>query len=426
MEALTGFLPKWLVEWLRIYFVPFLQLQVRAMLRALLVGILDTMLFLSLPITIGVGSQRIWNTRYHLTPSQQRQVEDWAGISRIVAYMEDVPPVVPLVLWYKESGLKAENPANCEGIMGLYTAIQTGELPCFPAGPIGPWEIAYQLQLGAHTFKEYCPDVHYTTTDPAILKRCYLYYNAGPASRKAPDDSAYVMNGYDAQHQNMIHTDIHGQQYRLTSMGAWLVHQVIQAQLAQRQEPLAPSIVLAPSLLGQELMDKVWIQREEIAPETLSTSEIVSVTTCTRREPSACFVLPHEDQDEALRPSLSPLLLSPTKFGNPTCDLMPGIELVPPEASIVLAPVNGYLSRFSDSHGHLAVKIENEVWIVWITGLRSYVVPAGDVTVGTAIGAASGAGSRTPGIHYAIYDKISAGFVDPLSFIPMDVCPPDG
>ena len=116
----------------------------------------------------------------------------------------------------------------------------------------------------------------------------------------------------------------------------------------------------------------------------------------------------------------------PTKFGNPTCDLMPGIELVPPEASIVLAPVNGYLSRFSDSHGHLAVKIENEVWIVWITGLRSYVVPAGDVTVGTAIGAASGAGSRTPGIHYAIYDKISAGFVDPLSFIPMDVCPPDG
>ncbi len=234
MKGLASLIPEWLLEWLQVYAVPFLEIEVRKLLRALLRGMADSFIFLSLPLTISISSQAILNTRYHLSPSQQQQVQVWGGISSVIAYMEDVPSVVPLVLWYKEAGLREENPVNCEGIMGLYTAVKTGELPCFPPGTIGPWEIAHQLRLGASTFKKYCPEVTYSTTNPRVLKRCYLYYNAGPGNRMNPNDSAYVMNGYDMAHQNMIHTDIKGRRYRLQAMGAWPVHLAMQAQLSHQ------------------------------------------------------------------------------------------------------------------------------------------------------------------------------------------------
>lgn len=428
MEWLFHFLPKWLSEWLRIYVVPYLKIQVRVMARALLTGVTDALLFISLPVVISIGSQSVWNARYQLTSAQQAQVERWSSIAQLIAYKEDIPPVVPLVLWYKENGLRNENPNNCEGIMGLHTAVSSGTLPCFPPGPQSAWEIARQLQLGAQTFKAYCPDLTYTTTNPKRIKQCYHYYNAGPRSQTNPNNSAYVMNGYDAAHQHMILTDIGGRQHRLTALGAWPVHIAIQTQLAQQRTPTLPPIIMAPAMLLQELIDRVWVMTGDVTPE--GQSDVVpprmptEVSMCRDAVVQACFIEPHTEGDPEQRPHASPLLIAPVESGELACGLLPGIDLIPPKASVVLAPMPGELTRYTDGKGNLTVQIENAEWVLWITGLRSYTAPEGPVEAGKPIGAISGAGSQTPGVHFAVYDKINLGFVDALSFVPADSCPP--
>lgn len=430
MEWLTSVLPGWFVEWIRVYIAPFLKIQVRVMARALLTGMTDTILFISLPIAISLGSQSIWSARYQLTVTQQAQVERWASVAQIIAYQEGVPPVVPLVLWYKENSLREDNPNNCEGIMGLYTAVATGAIPCFPAGPQSAWEVGRQLQMGTHIFKTYCPEIKYTTTDPKLIKQCYLRYNAGPRSQMNPDQSAYVMNGYDALHQNMVLTDIQGRQHRLSALGAWPMHIAIQTQLAQRGDPIAAPVFLAPAMLLQEMFDKVWTASDSIGKKdtgpavVLSTEGVAQLPFCRAAIVQDCFVEPHREGDAALRPGIGPLLRAPVKSGELMCGLFPGIDLIPAQASIVLAPMPGQLVRYTDGRGNLTVQIENEEWIVWMIGLRSYTAPEGAVEAGAPVGAVSGAGRHSPGIHYAIYDKITTGFVDALSFVPVDQCPP--
>lgn len=425
MEWLIQLLPGPFVEWLRIYIAPFFKLQIRAIFHGLLWGIADTLLFITLPLGISLGSQAFWSARYHLTITQQQQVERWSNAARLIAYLEDVPPVTPLVLWFKEGGLQESNPTNCEGIMGLYTDVTTGRLPCFPAGALNAREVLYQMQLGARTFKTYCPEVHFNTVDPRILKKCYLRYNAGPSAQTDPNQSAYVMNGYDEFHKDMVHTDIQGRKYRLTALGAWPTHLAMQAQLAQRETPIAPLAFLAPMMLGQEVWDRLWIRQENITPPSdvvLDDPAQQGELFCREAEVRECFVAPHVEGNPELRPAHSPLLLTPESVSEPACGLLPGIEMAASKPSIVLAPVSGQLRRYVDGLGHLAVQIENEEWTVWITGLRSYNAPEGAVKVGTPIGAIGGVGSSTPDIHYAIYDQNQAGFVDTLSFLPVDAC----
>lgn len=420
MEALAGLLPPWLYEWLQVYAMPFLKVEAPKLIGFIGRGILDVLLFIGVPLSLSLGSQAIWNTRYHLTPQQQQQVERWAGIASMIAYIEDVPPVVPLVLWYKEGGLQARNPNNCEGIMGLYTAIQTGELPCFPPGEIGTWEVAYQLQLGARIFKSYCPEIRYTTTDPALIRRCYLYYNAGPQSRANPDTAGYVMNGYDIHHQNMPHTDIEGRTYSLQVLGAWPVHLAIQTQLAQRSDPPVPPVLLSPLLLLQEGLDRIWVSRTNVNVEGMTTTEIAE--SCVLPATTPCLSPPRASGDTDLRPNVAPLLLAPIS-GSVSCGPLPGITLTPPEASLVLAPAAGTLTRYTDEWGHLALQIENAEWSIWLTGLRSYTAPEGEVVAGQPVGAVGGSGSAMPALHYAIYDKIMNEFVESWRFLPVTMCP---
>ena len=398
------------------------------MARALLMGVTDTLLFISLPIIVSIGSQSIWNARYQLTTTQQAQVERWSSIAQLIAYKEDVPPVVPLVLWFKENGLRDENPNNCEGIMGLHTAVTSGALPCFPPGPQSAWDIARQLQLGAQNFKAHCPEITYATTSPRLIKQCYLYYNAGPRSQSNPNNSAYVMNGYDAAHQNMILTDIRGHQHRLTALGAWPTHIAIQTQLAQQRMPRVPSIIMAPAMLLQELLDRIWVMTGNVTPESRSDVVLPTATTevamCRDAVVQECFIEPQTDGDPDLRPRVSPLLIAPVESGELACDLLPGIDLIPPKTSVVLAPMPGELTRYADGKGNLTVQIENAEWTIWIAGLRSYAAAAGTIEVGKPVGVVGGAGSQTPGVHFAVYDKINLGFVDALSFIPKGSCPP--
>ncbi len=419
MEAwLSQYLPSWLLEWVKVYVVPFIKTQGRHFLLAFSKGILDTLLFLGVPLVISLSSQVVWNGRYDLLPEQQVIVEEWAGVASLIAYLEDVPPVVPLVLWYKEGGLRAENPPNCEGIMGLYTAVSRGDLPCFPPGPISAEEVAEQLRMGTHVFKEYCPDIHYTTTDPEIIKRCYLYYNAGPRTQMDPDDSAYVMNGYDAAHQDMLHTDVSGRTTRIKALGAWPVHLAMEAQIAQMgDEDETPPFLRAPMMLAQEEIDRLWAIRINDAP---ATAEEETAQRCRHPLLESCLVAPPMG-DEDLRPSLSPTLLPPTRPTQVQCTLLPGVDLTTGKDSLVVAPMSGYLHRYSDEFGHLAIRIENEAWSVWLTGLRSYIAPEGEVVAGQPIAAVS---AERP-LHYAVFSKGAGGFVDPLAFLPAGYCPPE-
>lgn len=426
MEALTGIIPRWLAEWFKVYLVPLLKAEGRNVAGIIFKGVADTLLFIGLPLTISVGSQMVWNARYNLAPQHQEQVRKWASISSLVAYAEDVPAAVPLVLWYKEAGMREENPANCEGIMGFYTAVQTGAMPCFPPGPIPPEEVVRQLRLGARTFKAYCPEIRYTTYDPALLKRCYLYYNAGPRSRMNPDDSAYVMNGYDAAHQNMVHTDITGRATRLKALGAWPVHLAIQAQLAhQRQEVGVPRFLSGPALLLQEGLDRLWARRAESPAEEGATTEydVSLLPRCRSRQDVECVVPPRYEGETSLQPLISPVMLRPDNSAEVTCGLLPGVELVTPKRSLVLAPLAGALTRYTDASGQLAVHIENDEWSVWLTGLRSYVRAPGTVEAGTPVGAIGGSGTTTAGVRYSVYDKVANNFVDPVGYLPAGSCP---
>jgi len=422
MDALLAYIPVWLKEWLQVYLVPFFKFEVRKWLLVAFRGALDTLLFLGLPVALSVGSHAVWSGRYQLTPAQQEQVARWASVADVIAYIEDVPPVVPLVLWYKEAGLRAENPANCEGIMGLYTAVRRGELPCFPPGPITPQEVAYQLQLGTRTFKSYCPEIHYTTTDSELLKLCYLRYNAGPKAQSDPNASAYVMNGYDEAHQNMVHRDIQGREYRMQSLGAWPVTLAIQAQLQlSYQRPSEwPGFIIEPLALVQEGADRAWVVREKPA---LAGSAISSGAPCRQARVESCFAAPHAEGDAALRPFLPPLVVTEAQSSDLECGLISGVELVPARTSVVLAPMAGMLTRYTDAQGHLAVQIENAEWRVWLGGLRSYVTAPGTVEAGQPVGVVGGAGSGAPGVYYAVYDRITGHYVDPISFLPSGACP---
>ncbi|RME31044.1 MAG: hypothetical protein D6793_12670, partial [Thermoflexia bacterium] len=417
MSAWAAWIPPWLREWAQQYLLPFLKVQIRELLWVFLQGVLETLLLFALPATAVVGSQKVWEGRYRLTPAQQETVARWAQVADAVARLEDVPPVTPLVLWYKEGGLRAVNPDNCEGIMGLHSAVRSGRLPCFPPGPIDDAEVARQLRLGARIFKEHCPEVHYTTTDPATLKRCYLYYNAGRGTRLDPDRSGYVMNGYDAAHQNMLHRTASGQVVPLQVLGAWPVHLAIQAQLNRTPSPGLPSPFLPVVRLLQEGWDRLWAWA---APPTRIRPRPAPNPSCFSPAVGECFVAPHRGGKDGLAPILR--LDTPVRWvGEATCGLFPGAAMATEQAVLLPAPMPGRLAFYTDQWGDLTLQIENEEWILWVSGLRSSVTGSKEVRAGEPLGVVRGGKARP--FYVALYDKVAGGYVDPRFLLAQSVCP---
>ncbi len=412
----SAWFPPWLKEWAEVYLFPFLRAEVRLLLWRLIQGILDAFLLFTIPTATIVGSEKLWEGRYRLTPAQQETVARWAQVSDAVARLEDVPPVTPLVLWYKEGGLRAVNPDNCEGIMGLYSAVRSGRLPCFPPGPIDDAEVARQLRIGAAVFKEHCPEVRYTTTDPEVLKRCYLYYNAGRNTPLHPDRSGYVMNGYDAAHQNMPHRTASGQVVRLQALGAWPVHLAIQAQLAHHPTFGRSSPFLSVARTFREAVDRVWAWA---APPGSVSPRPIYTLSCISPEVGGCFIAAHTGGRSELRPQIS--ATAPIRrVGEATCGLFPGAAMATDRLAFLVAPMPGRLARYTDQWGGLTVQIENDEWILWLSGLRSSIVPIGDVKTGQPVGTVDG---KAGAFHVAIYDKVAGGFVDPRPFLGQSACP---
>jgi len=147
-----------------------------------------------------------------------------------IAQEVGVPPEVPLVLWFKESGGKRENPANGEGLCGFHDLVSQGET--FPPGPISEAELLRQLKLCAQEYKKRSFSVTFNTTDPDVIGWGYANYNGNVDCMGNPystwTDHPYVMNGYDAEHMNMVarKSTNYGPDncVTLSVIGAWPAH----------------------------------------------------------------------------------------------------------------------------------------------------------------------------------------------------------
>ena len=79
----------------------------------------------------------------------------------------------------------------------------------------------------------------------------------------------------------------------------------------------------------------------------------------------------------------------------------------------------GRVTTYTDQWYNTTIRIENEEWIVLLLHPRSYLVTAGDVERGQALGVMGAVGIATgPHVHYVVYDKRQQAFSDPALFIP--------
>lgn len=425
-------LEAWFQQWAHQYLLPALKAQLKLGLLGLLDGMLDVLLLLGVPTVALVGSNAYMNREYTLPRRAQQQVVAWAQVSDYVAREADIPSVTPLVLWYKEAGLEAVNPDNCEGIMGLHDLIVSRQHPCFTPGPIGYAEVFRQLRLGAREFKARCPSIRYTTTDPNLIKHCYLFYNAGAASRMDPNQSAYVMNRYDREHQNMVHRG----GYVMQNLGAWPAHLAMQSlilNLVDSPQGAPPRWRLGEAII-RPLIDTLIRWRDRIASWP-DISPVLGTVMYTDREagPLApawraprtddCLVTPHAGGKPELRPRRNPVIEAPvlTQDLHGCAYLLPGIDIgsLTNPASPLQAPMPGYVTTYTDQWQNTTIRIENDEWIVTLLHPRSYAVREGPVIRGQLVGVMGAQGRASgPHVHFSIYDKIEGGYVDPGAFIP--------
>lgn len=318
--------------------------------------------------------------------------------------------------------MQAINPDNCTGIMGTYDLVRSGNHPCFAPGPISDIEVSEQLAIGAIEFKKRCPEISYWSQSPEEIKRCYLAYNAGigAAAVVDPDQSAYVMNGADESHLNMTYSDIELGTVQVTALGAWPVHLAIQSLLISQVDGARKAYQLAIVDLGTRFYD--WLAYnllgfgeglEGIGPMVLPDERDI--------DPAGCLTPSHLLANPLLKPTFNPVAESPilTQDVHGCSYGLPGIDISSdnPE-SLLLAPIPGELTSYSDQWQNTTIRIENQEWIIWLLHARSYLIEMGEVKAGEAVGVMGAVGIATgPHVHYVVYDKIADTFVDPILFL---------
>jgi hypothetical protein len=434
--AVVDSIRSWFQQWAQHYVVPALKAQFKIGLLGILDGMLDALLLLGVPTVAVLGSHAYMDRQYMLPRQAQRQIVKWATLSDQIAREVDVPSVTPLVLWYKEAGLEAMNPDNCEGIMGLHDLVSSGQHACFTPGPIGAAEIEQQLRLGAHEFKARCLQVRYTTTDPNLIKHCYLAYNAGANARMDAARSAYVMNNYDQAHRNMIHRDVQGSTYRLQILGAWPTHLATESLILNLID--SPEGIHLNQSFGYRLLrplvdslirwrDRVanWPDISSVLGPVMHPEQEVGLLAEAWRKPRTpdCLVEPHSGGDPELRPRRNPVVEAPvlTQDLHGCSYMLPGIDIGSSTnpASPLQSPMPGTVTTYTDQWQNTTIRVENAEWIVTMLHPRSYLLREGQVVCGQRVGVMGAQGRATgPHVHFSIYDKIKRAYVDPGAFIP--------
>ena len=415
--------PDWLRDWIRYELLPKLGFTPYQFATGVMQGFLDTILFIFTILGLLSGGQTYMSQQYALPDHIQATTVQWAAVSDTIARDVDIPREVPLVLWFKESGMEAVNPELCTGIIGAYDLVRSGERPCFEPGPITNLEVTEQLRIGAQEFKKRCTDITYYTIDSEVIKRCYFAYNAGvgAAQRLSADTSAYVMNNYDASHTNMIYSDIVLGTVQMQQTGAWPTHIAMQSLITSALDETENRIYSIAFLdMSTRLYD--WLNYRFRENYYHSQSDMAFPTTRTLQN-ETCIDTPHLLGDIALRPQLNPVIDSQPLL---TQDIhgcqyaLPGIDISSKNTTALLqAPMPGEVTTYTDQWYNTTIRIENDEWIVLLLHPRSYLIQEGDVERGEAVGVMGSIGNSTgPHVHYTVYDKVNETFVDPARFLP--------
>jgi len=360
---------------------------------------------------------------YALPRETQTLVLQWAPLADHIARRVDIPRETPLVIWFKENSMRAVNPDSCTGIMGAYDLVRYGEHPCFRPGPISDVEVTEQLTIGAVEFKKRCPEVTYWTQDPDLLQRCYLAYNAGitAAQRLDPHTSAYVMNNYSDSYRNMIYSDVELGTVTVTSLGAWPAHLAMQSLVVSQLDEDTDSISLTFLELSTRLFD--WgATRIQHRFGSLQTEQGRLEFPATRSlADQACLGEPHLIGRPSLRASRNPVAENPILTQDiHGCEYgLPGLDISSSNGkAILLAPISGEATTYTDRWYNSTIRIENDEWIVWLLHPRSYLVREGKVHRGDPIGVMGAVGYATgPHVHYSLFDKVKETFVDPAKLM---------
>jgi hypothetical protein len=416
--------PQWLQEWIRFHIFIRLGITPQQLFLGFSRGIIDTLLIFLVGFGVVVTGEKYMETQYDLTPDIQATVLKWAPIANQIARSVDIPREVPLVIWFKESGMQAINPDLCSGIIGAYDLVQSGERPCFTPGPISDFEVREQLLIGAQEFKKRCPDITYYTNDPAVIKRCYFAYNAGmgAAATLDPHNSAYVMNNYDENYRNMLYQDIVLGTVRVTQTGAWPTHLAMQSLITSQLDLVEPvtSIAILDSLM--RLYD--WVMFEFVGLDVNSGATLEFPDNRDTGQ-DYCLVQPSLTIQWSLRPNLNPVSETPvlTQDIHGCSYALPGLDISSNtnQMAILQAPMPGEVTTYTDQWYNSTIRIENDDWIVILLHPRSYLISEGRVRRGQAVGIMGAVGNATgPHVHYSIYDKNQQAFVDPALFLPTD------
>lgn len=423
-SIMAALIPEWLRAWIRYQLIPALGFEPQQLAVGVLRGAFDTLLLVLLGLGFLTGGRLYMNGEYALPRHIQSDVLKWAPIADHIARKADIPREVPLVLWFKENSMQSENPANCTGIIGAYDLVRSGEAPCFDPGPISDIEVSQQLAIAAAEFKERCPEITYWTQSPELIKKCYFAYNAGAgaAARLDANQSAYVMNNYDASYQNMVYSDVELGTVRVTALGAWPTHLAMQslivAQLDEEERPFSLALVD----MSTRLYD--WVTNVAFGWGLGSFDDNAKLHFPGNRSLSdeSCLGTPHLLGNPLLRPRLNPVGEEPilTQDVHGCSYSLPGIDITSSnQRAILRAPMSGHVTTYTDVWQNSTIRIENDEWIVWLLHPRSYIVQEGDVTRGQPVGVMGSVGYSTgPHVHYTIFDKVREQFVDPSLFVP--------
>ncbi len=420
-------LPAWLRMWLRqllsLLGIPGFQDIALSILR----GGFDTILLVFLGAGFVAGGRYIMDSQFTLPRSIQSEVIKWAPISDTIARKANIPREVPLVLWYKENSMLAENPDSCTGIIGAYSLVRSGEYPCFTPGPISDIEVVEQLTLAAQEFKKRCPDINYYTQNPEMIKSCYFAYNAGvgAASRLDANNSAYVMNNFDEAHRDMIYSDIELGTVVVEQLGAWPTHLAVQSLIVSQIDLDGEERPLSFTLLDVSTRVYDWVATTATTwgKEILGIDNDMHFPEFRDLGNEECLGEPHLVGNILLKPAINPVTITPvlTQDAHGCSYSLPGLDISSEKDSsaIIQAPMPGEVSTFTDRWHNTTIRIENKEWIVYLLHPRSYIVKEGEVRRGQAVGVMGAVGNATgPHVHYTIYDKVNDTFVDPKEFLP--------
>lgn len=419
--------PPWLREWIGFHLLGWIGLDARQIAFGVFRGFFDTVMLLFVGVGILTGGRVFMTGEYALPRDTQATAIKWAPIADQIARKVDIPREVPLVLWFKESSMQAVNPENCTGIMGTYDLVRSGERPCFTPGPISDIKITEQLTIGAIEFKKRCPEITYFTQDPTTIKKCYFAYNAGTgaAARLDANQSAYVMNNYDDNYRNMVYSDVELGTVRVQSLGAWPTHLAMQSLIVSQLDLADGERPLSIALLDLTTRAYDWgSQRIETWVGSSTSSSPMTIPANRHIRDGECLAAPHPLGNPTLRPRLNPVSESPrlTQDIHGCSYSLPGLDISSDNGkAILVAPMPGELTTFTDQWYNTTIRIENDEWIIWMLHPRSYLIDEGTVRRGDPVGIMGAIGNATgPHVHYTVFSKINETFVDPSLLFPQE------